>query len=146
MSIAPGQAGSTNFHVAAAAKVGASMLYVVANGIPSVGTPVTVADNCATHDFNGDGKSDIAWLDTGGDAFVWLMNGAHLLQAAGVGSAPGWSIIGQRDFNGDGKADWLWRDTNNNLAMWFLNGTKVTQSAGLGNVPSAWSVLGTGDF
>ena len=30
------------------------------------------------HDFNGDGASDIAWRDTGGNTAVWLMNGAQI--------------------------------------------------------------------
>ena len=47
MSIAPGQAGSTNFQVAAATETGASTLYVVANGIPSAGTAVTVGSSCS---------------------------------------------------------------------------------------------------
>jgi len=101
-----------------------------------------------THDFNGDGKSDIVWRDTSGNVAMWLMNGAQIAQSAGVGAAPiaAWSIIGQRDFNGDGKADLLWRDNNGNLAMWFMNGTQVTQSAGVGNIPAVWSVVGIGDF
>ena len=32
----------------------------------------------SSHDFNGDGKSDIAWRDTGGDVAFWLMNGAQV--------------------------------------------------------------------
>ncbi len=45
-----------------------------------------------THDFNGDGKSDIAWRDTGGNTGMWLMNGVQVTPA-GVGSPPaGWSI------------------------------------------------------
>jgi VCBS repeat protein len=100
-----------------------------------------------THDFSGDGKSDIGWRDAGGDAAVWLMNGAAVLQSALVGSAPAvWSIVGQRDFNGDGKADWLWRDTGGNVAMWFLDGVQIMQSVGVGNVSTAWSIVGTGDF
>ena len=101
-----------------------------------------------SHDFNADGKSDIAWRDTGGNLATWLMNGAQVLQAAAVGTADPtvWTIVGQRDFNGDGKADWLWRDTSGNVAMWFLNGAQVTQSAGVGNVPVAWTIVGTGDF
>jgi hypothetical protein len=75
------------------------------------------------------------------------MNGAQLLQSAGIGTVPTvWSIVGQRDFNGDGKADWLWRDTSGNVAMWFFNGAQVTQSAGVGTVPTVWSIVGTGDF
>jgi hypothetical protein len=100
-----------------------------------------------THDFNGDGESDIVLRDTSGNAAVWLMNGALVMRAAAVGSVPAavWSIVGQRDFNGDGKADWLWRDTSGNVAMWFMNGAQAS-GAGVGNAPIAWSVAGTGDF
>ena len=98
-----------------------------------------------THDFNGDGKSDIAWRDTGGNTGVWLMNGAQVTPA-GVGSvAAGWSIVGQHDFNGDGKADWLWRDGSGNVGIWFMNGAQATP-AGVGTVSTVWSVAGTGDF
>jgi Divergent InlB B-repeat domain len=48
MSIAPSQAGSTNFTVAAGTESGAGTLYVVANGISSAGTAVTVASSCGT--------------------------------------------------------------------------------------------------
>jgi hypothetical protein len=48
------------------------MLLVVANGIPSTETPVTVTNDrphtiTHTHDFNFDSKSDIHWRDTSGD-------------------------------------------------------------------------------
>jgi len=68
----------------------------------------------ATHDFNGDGKSDIAWRDTGGDVAIWLMSGTQVLNpnTAGVGNvATSWSIVGTGDFNGDGKWDILWHDS-----------------------------------
>ena len=97
-----------------------------------------------TGDFNGDGKSDILWRDTSGNVAIWLMNGAQVTQAAGVGSAPAsvWSIIETGDFNGDGKSDLLWQDTNGNVAMWFMNGVQVAQSAGVGTVPTVWSIQG----
>jgi prepilin-type processing-associated H-X9-DG protein len=41
-----------------------------------------------THDFNGDGKSNILWHDGSGNVGMWLMNGAQILQVAGVGAAP----------------------------------------------------------
>ncbi len=100
-----------------------------------------------THDFNGDGKSDILWRSNGNNIALWLMNSNSVLQSAGLATVPAtWSIVGQRDFDGDGKADILWRDTSGNVAMWFMNGTAIASSAGVGNVPTNWSVVGTGDF
>jgi phospholipase C len=106
-----------------------------------------VTNPVASHDFNGDHKSDIAWRDGSGNVAIWLMSGATSLSSGGVGGAPlTWSIVGQRDFDGDGKADLLWRDTSGNTAIWFMNGTQLASSAGIGNIPSTWSVVATGDF
>ena len=94
-------------------------------------------------------KGDILWQNTtSGDVAIWLMNGAQVTQAAGVGNVPPsvWSIVGIGDFNGDGKSDILWRDLSGNLAIWFLNGAQVIGAAGIGNVPTSWMVAGTGDF
>jgi exo-beta-1,3-glucanase (GH17 family) len=100
-----------------------------------------------SHDYDGDGKSDIAWRDGSGDLALWLMNGATVSSSGGVGGVPGaWSLVGQRDFNGDGKYDLLWRDNAGNTAMWFLNGSQVASSVSVGNIPTAWSVVMTGDF
>jgi YVTN family beta-propeller protein len=55
----------------------------------------------ASHDFNGDGKSDIAWRDTSGNVAIWEMNGTTILNpnTAGVGNVPTtWSIVGTGDF------------------------------------------------
>ena len=102
----------------------------------------------ATHDYNGDGKSDIIWRDTtGGPTSAWIMNGAQVLSSGGLGTVPNtWSIVGQRDFDGDGKYDLLWRDTSGNTAMWFLNGATVSSTGSLGNIPTNWTVVATADF
>jgi hypothetical protein len=114
--------------------------------IRSGNTPV----NNNTHDFDGDGKSDILWQDTSGSGSVdiFLMNGPQILQNAGVANVLSpWSIVGQRDFDGDGKSDILWRDTSvGTVAIWFMNGTQLTQSVGVANVATAWKIVGTGDF
>ena len=100
-----------------------------------------------THDFNGDGFSDIVWGDTSGDVAVWLMSSAQVTLSGTAGTAPTtWSIVGQRDFNGDGTYDLLWLDTSGDLAIWFMIGTQVFSSAAVGNVGTAWSVAGTADF
>jgi FG-GAP-like repeat len=100
-----------------------------------------------THDFNGDGVSDILWSDPSGDVALWLMNGGQVLQSGSLGNVgTSWSVIGQRDFSGDGDADILWRDTNGDLVMWLMNGLQLSSAAGLGTVPSNWTVDGTGDL
>jgi len=105
------------------------------------GTPATTN----THDFNGDGKSDILWHDGSGNVAMWLMNGAQVTSLGVGNAATAWSIVGTRDFNGDGKSDILWHDANGNVAMWLMNGAQVT-SLGVGNAATVWSVVGTGDF
>jgi hypothetical protein len=100
-----------------------------------------------THDFNGDGYSDIAWSDGNGDFAFWLMNGTAVLSSGGIGGIPSpWSIVGQRDFNGDGKSDLLWRDASGNTAMWFMNGTSASSTASVGTIPTNWTVVGVADF
>jgi probable HAF family extracellular repeat protein len=101
----------------------------------------------STHDYNGDGKSDIAWRNTNGDVAIWLMNGTQTLSAPDIGNvATSWSIVGQRQFNNSGYADLIWRNTNGDLAIWFMNGTQVVSTPGLGNVPTSWSIAGTSAY
>jgi FG-GAP-like repeat len=100
-----------------------------------------------SHDFNGDGMSDIAWRDTSGNAAMWEMNGTDITPGPVFGPIPtNWSIVGQRDFNGDGRSDWLWRDTIGHVAMWLLNGFQVLQVGSVGTVSTNWSIVGTADF
>ena len=48
-----------------------------------------------THNFNGDGKSDILWQNDNGMAGIWLMDGMNPIVAAAVGSNPGsdWHLL-----------------------------------------------------
>jgi FG-GAP-like repeat len=117
---------------------------------------VALKSVAATHDFNGDHKSDIAWRDTTTDSTsgvlaIWEMSGMQVLNptATTVGNVPypQWTIIGISDFNGDGYADILWRDTNNDLAIWEMNGTQILNpTATFVAIVPGWSVVGTGDF
>jgi hypothetical protein len=111
------------------------------NAVPGGGSPT------ASHDFNGDGKSDILWRDTSGNIAMWLMNGATVASGTGLGQiSTTWSVVGQADFNGDGVSDILWLDSSGNIAMWLMNGATVTSGTGLGQISTTWSVVGTGDF
>jgi hypothetical protein len=114
-------------------------------GSDSFGPPAS------THDFNGDGISDIAWRDTIGNVAIWLLLQNSQVNTGGLGTIPSaWSIVGQRDFDSDGKHDLLWRDTSGNLALWLMNGTSVINDVfspkGIGNVATNWTVVGTCDF
>jgi hypothetical protein len=109
------------------------------------------ANKTNTHDFNGDGMSDVLWHDTSGNVAIWEMNGTSILNLATsfVAYVPtAWSIVGTGDFNGDGKSDILWHDTSGNFSIWEMNGTTILNLATsfVANVPTAWSIAGTGDF
>jgi len=100
-------------------------------------------------DFNGDGKSDILWQNTSGQAGIWEMNGTNMIGAAQVGSNPGtsWQVKASGDFNGDGFADILWQNTNGQAGIWEMNGTNIIGAAQVGSNPgTSWQVKGSGDF
>jgi FG-GAP-like repeat len=113
--------------------------------------PTVVVTAPASGDFNADGKSDIAWRDSGGNVAIWEMNGTQILNpgATFVGNVPNppWTIVGTGDFNGDGYADMLWRDSSGDLGIWLMNSTQVLNptSTFVAAVPG-WSVAGVGDF
>jgi hypothetical protein len=101
-----------------------------------------------THDFNGDGMSDILWRQSSGALSQWLMNGTAIAGGGSLGTVTtDWVVVGQRDFNGDGFADILWRNTNGQAAIWLMSaGTILPGSGSLGMVTTDWLVAATGDF
>ena len=47
----------------------------------------------ATGDYNGDGQSDILWVDNAGNVGTWLMNGATITSVAMYGNVgAAWSV------------------------------------------------------
>jgi hypothetical protein len=111
----------------------------------SLGTPPPTA----TSDFNGEGKSDILFQNTNGQAAVWLINGTTPISEPLVGSNPGpsWQVITARDFNGDGDADILFQNTNGQPAVWLMNGATPFSEVTVGANPGpSWHVIGAGDF
>jgi hypothetical protein len=104
-------------------------------------------------DFNGDGRSDVLWMNDDGRLVDWLgttaggfaSNGAH---SANTISA-GWEVAGIGDFNGDGRSDILWRNADGRVADWL--GTASGGFAGNGGnsrsaVSTDWQVAAIGDF
>jgi probable HAF family extracellular repeat protein len=108
-----------------------------------------VASAVDTHDFNGDGFSDILFRDSNsGTVADWLMNGANIRSAIAVGVlASNWFVVGTGDFDGDGTADILLRDSNSNtVAIWQMSGGTIQAALSVGVLPGNWSIVGTGDF
>jgi hypothetical protein len=103
----------------------------------------------ASHDFNGDGKSDILWRNDNGGVGVWLMRGGSILSFAGVGSLPPepvWGIVGTYDQNGDGFSDILWRNNVGGVGLWLMNGPNIKKIVEVGSETITWSIVGVGDF
>jgi hypothetical protein len=122
---------------------------------PQVGT-VNAADGWhfqATGDFNGDGKTDLLFLnDTTHGVAVWEMDGTRIIanpQVGTVNAAAGWHFQATGDFNGDGKTDLLLlNDTNHGVAVWEMDGTRIITSPQVGTVNAAagWHFQDVGDF
>jgi hypothetical protein len=77
-------------------ETGLSTLYVVANGIASAGTAVTVTAGAGcvlvveTHDFNGDCNSDILWRNANsGGVALWFMSSNSILISGTTPSGAG---------------------------------------------------------
>ncbi|MFL6796100.1 MAG: hypothetical protein ACJ8F3_01660 [Xanthobacteraceae bacterium] len=97
----------------------------------------------ASHDFDGHGKSGIAWQQNGGAPSIWLMNGAQITSGGSLGVvANTWSLVGQRDFDRDGKSDWLWRNgPSGTVAIWLLDALQILQTGSLGATATAEAIL-----
>jgi FG-GAP-like repeat len=111
----------------------------------------------STHDFNGDGYSDILWKDTiSGSARIWLYEpNQPIVDVTLPQNLAGYASVGQRDYDADGKTDLVWKNiANGATSVWFMNGTAVVplqtnplllQTWGIPGV-NGLTIAGTGDF
>ena len=56
--------------------------YASAAGLGSASVSWSIQE---TGDFNGDGKSDILWIDNSGNVCMWLMNGTQISSITVIG-------------------------------------------------------------
>jgi len=120
---------------------------VAGKGESGAGSAYTLA---AAADFNGDGRTDLAWTNASG----WVV--LHLANSTGTGftSTPVigtynpaiWTLVGAGDTNADGRADLIFRSTGlGRVAWWQLNGANIIarreSAAG-----SAYTLAAIGDF
>ena len=117
-------------------------------GHPLLGLSHGLAPFAATHDFNGNGVSDVV-LQSGGSIIDWTVVGCFATAGHALGAGlNGWSIVGAGDFNGDGVADVLLQAAGL-IVDWSMSasGSGLVASGGVAGVAgSGFSVVATGDF
>ena len=140
-------------------------------GLPNIANPGHIASFVLnnSHDYNGDGVSDILWYTTSEHAVgQWQMAPnptltaplGQVLFAGGffLNEPSQWTPIGQGEFlgnfamangtaaPGNGDADILWRDTLGNVGLWVMQSTQFLSGGVFGQVSTDWSVVGVGDL
>ena len=87
-------------------------------------TPVPVVTSYFKTDFNGDGRSDILWINTAtNDAAIWLMNGTTPTPMVVTGAPPNIGApVAAIDSFGAGFSQILWRNASGNYQLTALNG------------------------
>lgn len=106
----------------------------------------------ATRDFDGDGKSDLAWIAPGsyptapGGSAIWLMSGTVPVSGTLIGPTGWWWVTHTGDLNGDGTADLIIRDKwTGTTGVRLMQGTTEIASAAL-HTSEITVVTHVGDF
>jgi 2',3'-cyclic-nucleotide 2'-phosphodiesterase (5'-nucleotidase family) len=100
-----------------------------------------------TGNFDGDGDSDIVWLNDDGQVRIWELEGGALAQEHDLPAvSTNWQIHGTGDFDNDGDDDILWRHEDGAVVAWEIEGNGYVQNHNLGDVPTTWQIAETGDF
>jgi uncharacterized delta-60 repeat protein len=113
----------------------------------SQGVGTITNDEVASHDFNGDGKSDIFLQHANGSTLIWEMNGINLA-ASGPGPTtdPSVHAVGIGDLDGDGKGDIVLQNSSGGTYLWEMDGFNLKSAAAGPTASPAVHVVGTGDF
>jgi Ca2+-binding RTX toxin-like protein len=126
---------------------------IVAAAAAGGGVELSIFQQPAHDDFNGDGRSDVLWRSDDGTVTDWLAlangSGAFAGNSSLLTQVPtNWHIAGTGDFNGDRRADVLWRSDDGTVTDWIAqaDGTFAGNSALVTQVATNWHIAGTGDF
>lgn len=113
-------------------------------------TPIPGSQH-APADFNGDGFSDLAWIDPFTNQFgYWLMGVDGNGQVTHSASATfkltaGYYVGAVGDFDGDGYADTVFTSAKRDLYLWTNDRSGRFASRYLATYPAGWQLLGAGD-
>jgi hypothetical protein len=109
--------------------------------LSGAGTPLS--KNPQTSDFSADAKSDILLQNTGGEIWIWEMNGLKVIGKGSPGNlGPSWRVVGTGDFNDDGYSDILAQNSSGEVWIWELDGLKVVGKGSPGNLGPSWQAIG----
>jgi hypothetical protein len=116
---------------------------VAVGSYPDNSTPL------AGGDFNRDGTSDVAWVNSStNNVDIWLLSGSHWAGSSNVGTHPlGWNAAASGDFDGDGTSDIGWfNPSNNDFDFWKISGAHWAGSTDIGAHPAGYTPITSGDF
>jgi Ca2+-binding RTX toxin-like protein len=124
---------------------------IVAHPAVGGGVELSIFQQPANNDFNGDGLSDVLWMHDAGYVMDWLAlsNGTFVGNTSLLTQVPtNWHIVGTGDFNGDYRTDVLWRSDDGTVTDWIAqpNGAFAGNSSLVTQVPTNWHIAATGDF
>jgi Ca2+-binding RTX toxin-like protein len=114
-----------------------------------LGSPGGTHRVVGTGDLNGDGNSEIIFVDNTGQAIAWFMSNGAIQFAAQLGPAngAGWTVAAIGDLDGDGRSDLVWEHTDGRTAAWLMNGAYIKDGRELqGANGTNFSVKGVGDL
>ena len=113
--------------------------------------PAQLVPPSVRNDFNGDGKSDICWIN--GDssrAALWTMDGLTRTANGPTSATPvaGAMVVGSGDLNADQRADLVWLNPATGVySAWLMDGATVLEQGAIsGAINAAWKFLGAGDI
>jgi hypothetical protein len=95
-------------------------------------------------DYDGDGRSDLLWIDTSGQVVIWSLSFAtQSFVARPLGSVgAGWRVLdGTVDLDGDRRSDIVWQNAAGEVVIWLMNGGTIKQTRSLGIIGAEWRLI-----